>query len=63
MSRSARVSGDFFCFPQGAVTRLEESLKGRPTTDARKIVASFYSDKTVETPGIGVDDWMQVLSA
>lgn len=55
--------GDFFCFPQGAVTRLEESLKGRPTTDARKIVASFYSEQTVETPGIGVDDWMRVLSA
>jgi lipoate-protein ligase A len=57
------LSGDFFCFPQGAVTRLEESLKGRPTTDTRNIVASFYSDKRVETPGIGVDDWMQVLSA
>jgi lipoate-protein ligase A len=56
------LSGDFFCFPQGAVVRLEEDLKGHPTSEVRRIVNSFYSDQTVETPGIGVDDWMQVLS-
>ncbi len=56
------LSGDFFCFPQGSVAKLEESLEGQRTTEARKIVTSFYSDQTVETPGIGVDDWLQVLS-
>jgi lipoate-protein ligase A len=56
------LSGDFFCFPQGAVRQLEKSLENRPTTEARKVVTEFYGGRNVELPGITVDDWMQVLS-
>jgi lipoate-protein ligase A len=56
------LSGDFFCFPQGAVRKLEESLKGQPAGELRRLVAEFYAGHEVETPGITVDDWMQVLS-
>ena len=56
------LSGDFFCFPQGAIRKLEASLKGQPTGEMRRLVTEFYSGQEVETPGITVDDWMQVLS-
>jgi lipoate-protein ligase A len=56
------LSGDFFCFPQGGVRKLEESLKGQMTGEMRRLVTEFYSGQEVETPGITVDDWMQVLS-
>ena len=57
------LSGDFFCFPEEAIGLLESKLEGEPVQDARELVASFYSEKDVETPGIDVEDWMQVLKA
>jgi len=56
------LSGDFFCFPQDGVRSLEMSLEGRPKGEARKAIIEVYADREVETPGITVDDWMQVLS-
>jgi len=56
------LSGDFFCFPQDGVRSLEMSLEGRPNGEARKAIIEVYADREVETPGITVDDWMQVLS-
>jgi lipoate---protein ligase len=55
------LSGDFFCFPQDAVRRLEKSLTGKPLGEAGKVLAEFYGAGEVETPGITVQDWMQVL--
>ena len=55
------LSGDFFCFPEEAVGLLESKLEGEPVQDARELVASLYSEKDVETPGIDVEDWAQVL--
>jgi lipoate---protein ligase len=57
------LSGDFFCFPQDAVRRLEKSLTGKPLGEAGKVLAEFYGGGDVETPGITVQDWMQVLSS
>jgi len=57
------LSGDFFCFPEEAVVWLENRLEGQALKDARKLIAALYSEKGIETPGIGVDDWMQVLKA
>jgi lipoate---protein ligase len=55
------LSGDFFCFPQDAVRRLEKTLTGKPVGEAGKVLAEFYGGGNVETPGIKVEDWMQVL--
>jgi lipoate-protein ligase A len=55
------LSGDFFCFPEEAIDWLEAGLGGQSIQNARELVASLYSEKEIETPGIGVDDWMQVL--
>lgn len=56
------LSGDFFCFPQEAVRRLEKALEGERVGDAEEILGSFYSGQHVETPGIRVEDWMEVLT-
>ena len=56
-----RLSGDFFCFPEDAVDRLEQRLENRAVEDARDLLAAFYSETDVETPGIGIDDWLRVL--
>ena len=55
------LSGDFFCFPEEAITWLESRLEGQPIQDARPLLTAFYSERDVETPGIGIDDWMMVL--
>ena len=55
------LSGDFFCFPEEAVGWLESKLEGQPVQDARELVAALYSEKDAETPGIDLEDWMQVL--
>ncbi len=56
------ISGDFFCFPGEAIRRLESRLEGQPLADARQIIEAFYTQENIETPGIEVDDWMQVLT-
>jgi lipoate---protein ligase len=56
------LSGDFFCFPQGAVRRLQKILEGRPVLEVGKALEEFYGVGDVETPGITVQDWMQVLA-
>jgi lipoate-protein ligase A len=59
--REVSLSGDFFCFPQEAVGRLEKALEGKRLEDAEEILRSFYSDEQVDTPGIRVEDWIEVL--
>ncbi len=54
-------SGDYFCFPSGAISGLEEKLEGSTVDETRCILAGFYSRKDIEIPGIGIDDWMQLL--
>jgi lipoate-protein ligase A len=57
------LTGDFFCFPKGAIRQLEENLEGQPTGETRKVLAAFFSERGVVTPGIKLDDWMQILGA
>jgi lipoate-protein ligase A len=60
--REVSLSGDFFCFPQEAVAQLEKALEGKRIEDAKEILRSFYSDEQVDTPGIRVEDWIEVLA-
>jgi len=59
---SVSLSGDFFCFPEEAITSLESRLEGRATEEACATLRKFYSEESVETPGIEIDDWMRVLT-
>jgi len=56
------LSGDFFCFPEEAIRLLEARLERQLIQEASTLLKEFYSKEAVETPGIGLDDWMQVLT-
>lgn len=60
--RQVSLSGDFFCFPQGAVRWLEKSLEGSRVEDLKERLKKFYADHQVETPGVLVEHWMEVLT-
>ena len=56
------LSGDFFCFPEDAIARLEAKLEGKSIDAAAKVLALFYDQEKIETPGIHINDWMRVLT-
>jgi lipoate-protein ligase A len=60
--KNVSISGDFFCFPEEAISLLESRLEGRSTQEIPTILERFYSEEGIETPGIGTDDWMRVLT-
>ena len=55
------LSGDFFCFPEEAISRLESKLKGSPVKETHALLTEFYSEGNIETPGIEIEDWLRVL--
>jgi lipoate-protein ligase A len=57
------LSGDFFCYPQEAIEQLEVALRGSRVEDAETTLTAFYDQRPVETPGVAVADWLQVLGA
>lgn len=59
--RNVRLSGDFFCYPEEAISRLETALEGRNTEDVQSLLEAFYGKGDIEIPGIEMDDWMKVL--
>lgn len=60
--RYVSLSGDFFCYPHDAISALEAALGGTPCDRARDVIAGFYAQNEIETPGVSVDDWVQALS-
>ena len=59
--RDVTLSGDFFCFPEDGVSRIEERLEGHLVREARDLLLSFFTGNAVETPGIEMEDWLRVL--
>ena len=57
------ISGDFFCYPEEAVSQLESLLEGTATADVHNVMTDFCSRQDIEMPGVELDDWMKVLSA
>jgi hypothetical protein len=55
------LSGDFFCYPEDAVSQMELALEGVSLEQVQGIVADFYARGRVETPGVTADDWLKVL--
>ena len=60
---NVRLSGDFFCYPEGAIERLESRLEGQRTDEIFVLLQQFYSGEDVETPGVQIKDWLKVLEA
>lgn len=59
--RNVQLSGDFFCYPEEALAMLEQRLERRPVADARALLSELYAENKLDTPGIEIEDWMQVL--
>jgi lipoate-protein ligase A len=55
------LSGDFFCYPREAVGALEDMLEGTPVELVKEVIARFYDQRHVETPGVAISDWLAVL--
>ena len=55
------LSGDFFCYPQDALNKLEVALAGIEMDRVAEAVTNWYTSCHVETPGVTVDDWLKVL--
>lgn len=58
---NVHFSGDFFCFPEQGIRWLESSLEGRAVEDAGVLLEKCYTERGIETPGIGVEDWVAAL--
>jgi len=58
---SVDLSGDFFLYPQDALRDLEERLAGAPLEAASEIIAAFYREREVESPGVTPADWVAAL--
>jgi len=55
------ISGDFFCYPEGAIAQLESALEGTPLEQVGTTLSRFYAHYEIETPGVTTDDWLKVL--
>ena len=55
------ISGDFFCYPPQAVSRLETILQGCSVKDVENVLTDFYETENVETPEVEINDWLKVL--
>ena len=55
------ITGDFFCYPNGAVNRLESMLADRKPEQACHIITEFYEAGGVEFPGVSIDDWLAIF--
>jgi lipoate-protein ligase A len=59
------LSGDFTMLPSFAVGALEQALRGVALEAAplRAKVAEFYRSLPVQSPGVGVEDWVSAIMA
>ncbi|MBL7178201.1 MAG: lipoate--protein ligase family protein [Desulfobacteraceae bacterium] len=55
------ISGDFFCYPEDAVRQIESRLEGKRGSEIYSVMKGFYHSHRIETPGIGIEDWLEVL--
>jgi lipoate-protein ligase A len=56
------ISGDFFCYPDSGIEWLESALDGQPVSQVGALLKEFYAGNPIETPGIEIDDWLEILT-
>ena len=56
-----RLSGDFFCYPEKAIEKLEAKLEGQALKEAIILIHQFYAIENIETPGISIEDWTSLF--
>ncbi len=58
---SVSLSGDFFAYPEEAISKLESALSGASLEQVESIATDFYGHGGIETPGVTTEDWLKVL--
>ncbi len=56
------LSGDFFFYPADRLSELERALIGVKMEEAEEVIARFYREHGVESPGVTPADFAAVLS-
>ena len=59
-----KITGDFFIYPEEALDDIEQILIGSSSNeqDIKGSLSQLYQQKSISTPGITIDDWVNVLS-
>ncbi|MBI4966146.1 MAG: lipoate--protein ligase family protein [Desulfomonile tiedjei] len=57
------LTGDWFCHPRDAIPALESRIEGVSPAELRAVLEEFYNKNQLETPGIALEDWIEVLKA
>ncbi len=60
--RYAAISGDFFFFPARRLADLEAALVGTRVEEAEQVIAHFYKEHHIESPGVTPADFARALS-
>jgi lipoate-protein ligase A len=63
MLENVSISGDFFCYPEDAVRQIESILEGKKGSEIYGVMKEFYAGHSIETPGISIEDWLEVLGS
>jgi lipoate-protein ligase A len=59
--RHVALSGDFFFYPAERLADLEAALADVPVEEVERVIARFYEEHGVESPGVTPGDFAQVL--
>ena len=55
------ISGDFFFFPEEKLTELETTLVEKSEVDVEAVIARFYKDHNIESPGVTPADFARAF--
>jgi len=58
-----KITGDFFVYPEEALEDLEQALNGTLIDESslEQKIAAIYKSKSLSTPGITINDWIEVI--
>lgn len=61
--QEARVTGDFFVYPEEALEMIEESLKGIPITAIKQTLEREMEEGRIAMVGFKLDDLINMIEA
>ena len=61
--QAIKITGDFFIYPEDAIEDFEQQLQGVKIdrVQLHEAFAELYSQQELSTPGITIDDWVEVV--
>jgi hypothetical protein len=59
--KEAKISGDFFVYPEEAIDEIEGCLKGADISRVREVLRDFAKRRTVRTVGFTLEDIAEII--